>query len=503
MRARLRLKPQQMQRCGQVSSRMLRQRFGSVPVQSTSGLLVNMATAAPPAAGQLGMAGRVTGCRSRPFTFGWRQTLRAYRSTGTGWRSTRSCSVEHLSHDVARQCDQRHHYRAKRGRAPFISVVIATGNRQALLAETLDALAAQQWPTRRGGSSSRTMGRPTRPGRWSTAAARGQGLPVQYLYVAEPGKSAAVNTALQQAQGDLIAFTDDDTLPEPLWLAQLAAAFDDPAIDFVAGRILPRWEAPAPPWMSPSLYGVLAIADGGESPLRIQAGGHEHPMTVGANMAVRMSVIRYLGGLRCDLGKLEGTLRTGEDHEFFLRMIHGGCVGVYVPSAIVRHFVPRARLRREYFRAWLYQNGQDVARLEARIRPDAVSLVCPAISGALRRRCRCRRPGNVRNQRRGPVRGDGPADLAGRLPARRMVRRHPRPHSSRDARAEGYDRSVALRRNSSSGTPEQEQAHEGDFVTVLICTLQPRASFARRCLADAAPAARLRRRDRRGRQQLD
>jgi glycosyltransferase involved in cell wall biosynthesis len=248
----------------------------------------------------------------------------------------------------------------------FISVVIATRNRQALLAETLDALAAQQWPSDRGeiivadnGSTDATRAVVR------LAAARGQGLPVQYLYVAEPGKSAAVNTALQQAQGDLIVFTDDDTLPEPAWLAQVAEAFDDPAVDFVAGRILPRWETSPPPWMSPSLYGVLAVADGGDLPLRIQAGGHEHPMTVGGNMAVRMSVIRRLGGLRRDLGKLDGTLRTGEDHEFFLRMIHGGCRWVYAPSAVVHHFVSRTRLRREYFRAWLYQNGQDVAQLEA------------------------------------------------------------------------------------------------------------------------------------------
>jgi glycosyltransferase involved in cell wall biosynthesis len=245
-------------------------------------------------------------------------------------------------------------------------VVLATRDRQALLSGTLDALASQQWAPAQGeiivadnGSTDATRAVVMR------AAARARGLPIEYLYVAEPGKSAAVNAALQLAQGDLIVFTDDDVLPEPAWLARIADAFDDPAVDFVAGRILPRWEEQPPAWMSPSLYGVLAVADGGDAPLRIQAGGLEHPMTVGSNMAVRMSVIRRLGGLRHDLGKLDGTLRTGEDHEFFLRMLHAGCRGVYAPAAVVHHFVPRARLRRGYFRAWLYQNGQDVAQLEA------------------------------------------------------------------------------------------------------------------------------------------
>lgn len=249
---------------------------------------------------------------------------------------------------------------------PFISVIIATRDRQALLEETLAALVAQRWPGERGeiivadnGSTDGT--------RDVVAAAIGrhQGLPIHYLYVAEPGKSAAVNAALQQTQGDILAFTDDDVVPEPDWLDRLANAFAKPEVDFVAGRIFPKWESPAPAWMSPSLYGVLAVADGGDAPLEIRAGGQEHPMTIGANMAVRASVIRRLGGLRRDLGKLGGTLRTGEDHEFFLRMIHGGCQGVYEPAAVVRHFVPRARLDRAYFRGWLYQNGQDVARLEA------------------------------------------------------------------------------------------------------------------------------------------
>ena len=37
---------------------------------------------------------------------------------------------------------------------------------------------------------------------------------------------------------------------------------------------------------------------------------------------------------------------------------------MYEPAALVGHFVPAERLTRGYFRRWLYQNGQDVARLE-------------------------------------------------------------------------------------------------------------------------------------------
>src|SRR5262249_29643805 len=149
------------------------------------------------------------------------------------------------------------------------SVIIATRNRDALLAQTLEALAGQDWPPSRfeiivadNGSTDGTRGVVER------AAARPAASRIRYLYVGAPGKSPAVNTALLFARGDLLAFTDDDVLPDPAWLRQLAGAFSD-SIDFVAGRVRPRWETEPPPWMSPALYGVLAIPDNGDAPLTI------------------------------------------------------------------------------------------------------------------------------------------------------------------------------------------------------------------------------------------
>jgi GT2 family glycosyltransferase len=180
-----------------------------------------------------------------------------------------------------------------------------------------------------------------------------------------------VNAALAIARGNLIVFTDDDVVPEPGWIDALVAAVEQSGADFVAGRILPIWEVKPPRWMSPALYGVLAIPDNGTVRLPIAASAPSSVMPIGANMAVRGTVIARLGGLRTDLGKLSGSLRTGEDHEFFLRLLHAGCRGIYEPSAVVRHLVPADRLDRRYFRRWLYQNGRDVARLE-RAYPPAV-----------------------------------------------------------------------------------------------------------------------------------
>ena len=251
-------------------------------------------------------------------------------------------------------------------RGASFSVILATRDREALLAQTLEALAGQDWPRDRfeivvadNGSVDGTRAVV------EAAAGRLDAPPTRYLYVAESGKSHAINRALPHAGGDLLAFTDDDVVPHPTWLERLSAAFAETGADFVAGRILPRWESTPPRWLSPRLYGVLAIPDNGEARVSITAADGPRILPIGANMAVRAAVIRRVGGFRPDLGKLAGTLRTGEDHELCLRMLHAGCRGIYEPTAVVRHWVARERLTRRYFQRWLYQNGRDVARLDA------------------------------------------------------------------------------------------------------------------------------------------
>ena len=239
----------------------------------------------------------------------------------------------------------------------MISVIIATHNRAPLLASTLEALAAQEPPglpfeivVVDNASADGT------PAVVQAAAGR-TAVPIVYLREDRAGKSHAMNTAIGHARGDLLVLTDDDVLPSAGWLAAYAAAFQETGADFAVGRILPLWEAAPPSWLSPDLYGVLAIPDGGTSRLRLRSGHDEQIMPLGANMALRRHVVDRIGGWNPSLGKLQGTLRTGEDHEFALRMADAGFVGVYEPTAYVHHRVPADRLRLGYFHRWFYDNG--------------------------------------------------------------------------------------------------------------------------------------------------
>jgi len=77
----------------------------------------------------------------------------------------------------------------------------------------------------------------------------------------EANISKARNLGIAEAAGEIIAFIDDDAVPEPTWLRYLTAGFSEPDVaaagGFVRGRngISFQWEALIRPitfiWMKP------------------------------------------------------------------------------------------------------------------------------------------------------------------------------------------------------------------------------------------------------------
>lgn len=111
---------------------------------------------------------------------------------------------------------------------PLVSVVVVTRDRPALLGGALDALERQNWEPRE------TIVVDTGNGDGAGAAvARG------YRAVRAPnaGLGDARGRGVQAAQGAIVAFTDDDCLPAPDWLACLVTALHHhPAWHGVQGR---------------------------------------------------------------------------------------------------------------------------------------------------------------------------------------------------------------------------------------------------------------------------
>jgi glycosyltransferase involved in cell wall biosynthesis len=193
-------------------------------------------------------------------------------------------------------------------------------------------------------------------------------IPIRYAREDQQGKSFALNRALTIAQGDILALTDDDVLPGEGWLDRVVELFRARNIAFAAGKVLPIWEVqPRPEFLTrraQDIWGPLALVDYGDEPFDYVAGAAGQRLPVGANLAFKRDVIVRAGGWRDDLGKVNNTLISGEDHEIFLRLMRlGDFRGVYDPALVVFHDVPAMRLTPKYFRRWFFAWGRSAARM--------------------------------------------------------------------------------------------------------------------------------------------
>ena len=73
--------------------------------------------------------------------------------------------------------------------------------------------------------------------------------PLRYLFQAEEGKYAALNTGIHSALGSIIAATDDDARFEVDWLERAADGLRRYDCDFVGGPVRPLWGGPKPVWL--------------------------------------------------------------------------------------------------------------------------------------------------------------------------------------------------------------------------------------------------------------
>ncbi len=176
--------------------------------------------------------------------------------------------------------------------------------------------------------------------------------------VEEPrlGLAFARNAGLMAAQGEVVAFTDDDVVVDPGWVGRSAEAFDrDDDVACVTGLILPfQLETD-----SQLLLEQFAAFSKGYEPRTFRLPDRRHPLLPftpgligsGANIVVRADVARAMGGFDTNLGT--GTPSAGgEDLDLYVRLLRAGHAIAYQPSAIVRPDHPdgRRRLRGQVFR---------------------------------------------------------------------------------------------------------------------------------------------------------
>lgn len=162
------------------------------------------------------------------------------------------------------------------------------------------------------------------------------GAPTEYIPSPPKGLGFARQLALESCRTEILLFTDDDCLVRPGWAGALAAVFSlHPRAGAAAGAVRPHPAHPLPP-------GVPEwVTEWGDREPRVYDAPTD-PATIGGglNFAVRVSVLRELGGFDPDLGA-GAPLRSSEDADAFHRILRAGWHVVYTPEAVVSHRPPR------------------------------------------------------------------------------------------------------------------------------------------------------------------
>jgi GT2 family glycosyltransferase len=234
-----------------------------------------------------------------------------------------------------------------RGAAPRVTVAVCTHNGAATLADCLDGIASIEYPDFEtivvdDGSTDDTA---------EIAARYG----VQLISTENRGLSAARNTALAAATGEVVAYIDDDARPDPMWLCYLVETLVTSAHAGVGGpNLAPR--------TTDTIETAVGRTPGGPTHILLSDTEAEH--IPGCNMAFwRESLL--------DVGGFDPRFRVaGDDVDICWKLQAAGRTLGFSPAAVVWH------RRRASIRAFLRQQrgyGRAEALLE-RVWPEKYTL---------------------------------------------------------------------------------------------------------------------------------
>lgn len=170
------------------------------------------------------------------------------------------------------------------------------------------------------------------------------------LYCVEPRQNIALarNRAVERATGDFIAFIDDDELPDAGWLAALFTTCISSDADGVLGPVKPVFAEGAPAWVIKG-----GFYDRADYPTGLVL---DWKKTRTGNVLLKAET------LRASSPPFRPEFRSGEDQDFFRRMMGNGYTFVWCSEAVVCEIVPPVRWRRKFILRRALLRGTMAAR---------------------------------------------------------------------------------------------------------------------------------------------
>ena len=148
------------------------------------------------------------------------------------------------------------------------------------------------------------------------------------------GSAETRNTGIRSAEGDIVAFIDDDATAKENWLEELIKPYNDDDVLVSGGHIISIWEKGRPLWFPEELDWIVGGTYKGYTETQTQIRNVHWP-----NMSFRRRVCDKVGYVRTDIGAIGNVARSGDETELCMRISHhiSGARIAYCPEAIVYH----------------------------------------------------------------------------------------------------------------------------------------------------------------------
>jgi len=239
--------------------------------------------------------------------------------------------------------------------APTISVVICTYNRAALLAGVLKTLCDQTLDRscyevivvdNNSSDSTRAI--------TEEFCRRYENL--RYCLESRQGSSYARNLGVQVAQGEYVAFCDDDCEVPNNWLAIASEIIEEVSPAVFGAGFFALYHTPKPRWYKDS-YGSHSLGE--------TARVLKEETVSGGNSFYRRSLLLSLGGFDTTMGPVGNKLGFGEDiaPQLLLRSRMPEAVIYYDPRLHIYHLVRPEKLSLRWVARWRFAMGYDCYRL--------------------------------------------------------------------------------------------------------------------------------------------
>ena len=168
---------------------------------------------------------------------------------------------------------------------------------------------------------------------------------IRYLYEPKQGVGYCWNNGIENAQGQLLIFIDDDASLHYDYFITLTKDFKSPIENITGGgHVSPVFEHQKPAWIYKYIMPVFAEINLGK---RSKFPKNKHPF--GTNMIISKDVFEKIGKFNPDIVKNMNIVPPGTLEKDYFDSVRKANIPVYYfHDLVVWHFIPQEKMSRDY-----------------------------------------------------------------------------------------------------------------------------------------------------------